>query len=566
KYTAKNLVVDFIKRRRLLSAAILLSVIVGSVLTVLIPLSIGKFYELALNDRHSVKGLFFDELGLHIDSIQQYFIFFLSLLLLTAVATYVSSFLSGLIAEYFSKELREKLFHQQLSHTIDSFKNKTGGKYLMRYSGDLSSIQKLVSKGIIAFAGDIIFLLIAIIVLFMMNATLATVFIIGIPVAAVIIYLMNRSLRSHSIEKRNAKSSMMSFVHARLNAFLTIKTFNRETPEESQFNKKSEKLHRVTVSYLKHDSLLQSSIPILFYLMLGLVLYLIAIKTPELKSNIDGEQVFIFILLTLYMRAVIKRILKVTTIWQTGKISLTRLVEIINYPAEAKDETELKDIEGNIRFRNVSFAYSEGKPLLKNISFWLEPNTLTLIRGAHGSGKTSVLKLMMKLMQPTGGNIFMDDFNYKDLTPYTIRKQIAFVSDDAPLLGSNIFEAISYSRDAEKRERAIQTLEQLHFTVTGNAEEDLNYKLEEGAKNLSAGQRKMLMIARALNTRKKFLLLDEPLSDLDEVAQKTFVRLLNKLKKKRTIIVVAANSPYELMTDKVIDLEQMQLAFENTGS
>jgi ABC-type bacteriocin/lantibiotic exporter with double-glycine peptidase domain len=229
----------------------------------------------------------------------------------------------------------------------------------------------------------------------------------------------------------------------------------------------------------------------------------------------------------------VKRILRVNATWQQGRISLQQLVAILNYPSELKSERlQLEKVTGAIRFENVSFNHPDGKPILQHLSFCAEPSSITLIKGRQGSGKSTLLKLIMWIYDPTSGDIFLDAENYKTLSPFLVRKNVTIVSDEMPLLGSTVFQAVSYSRGEGKRSRVMRTLDQLKFSIHGDPETDLDAKIGEHGKNLSSGQQKLLKIARALNTSKKVILLDEPFDDLDASASKNLVGILNSLKRK----------------------------------
>ena len=139
------------------------------------------------------------------------------------------------------------------------------------------------------------------------------------------------------------------------------------------------------------------------------------------------------------------------------------------------------------------------------------------------------------------------------MTPKLIRKNVTIVGDDFPLTGNTIFKAVSYSRSLEKREKAISSLQQLKFNSNEISVETLNGKLNDFAGNLSYGERKMLMFSRALLTRKKVLLLDEPFKGLDAANREIITERINKLRSKRTIIIAASGEGYRsLQPDQII--------------
>src|SRR5258706_540931 len=179
---------------------------------------------------------------------------------------------------------------------------------------------------------------------------------------------------------------------------------------------------------------------------------------------------------------------------------------------------------------------------------------ITWLSGIPGSGKTTLMKILTGLYRPQQGEITVDGKSIFSLSRHTLRKNITMVSDELPLLGKTIFECISYSRKEEKREKAKEVLEKLKFKLTGNSESDLDYKIFDGGKNLSASQRKLLRIARALLTRKKFILMDEPVHDLYEPTRNNLAAVLEKLKGKRTVVVISSENISPGFYDNAIEL------------
>ncbi|MEP7127243.1 MAG: ATP-binding cassette domain-containing protein, partial [Chitinophagales bacterium] len=186
----------------------------------------------------------------------------------------------------------------------------------------------------------------------------------------------------------------------------------------------------------------------------------------------------------------------------------------------------------------------------------IQPGTITWVCGKQGSGKSSLLKLIQGIYVPGNGNIFLDEWNYAALAPNAIRKNVTIVSNAAPLIGSTVFKAISYSQTAEKREKAEQLLERLGFH-TGGSTEAVDYHLHDLAKNLSNGQRRLLMFARAFLTRKKVILIDDGFDDLDKYAREKVILELQKLKSKRTVIIASSQLPGEILVDQILNLSEL---------
>ena len=556
--TTGNLIVKFFSRNKTLVLLTFVACITGSLLNVLLPLSIGKFYELLFQEG-SAKGKLFDTLRISVNTIPSFFSFFLLLIGLKSLFTYCEKLFTGMVGERFSRNLRELLFQTQLSHPLSVHERKPVGKYLLRYSGDLTFIQRFISKGVIQFSGDVVFLVTAFFVLYLINAPLTLMVLAGLLLAIIAIMLLNKSVKSATSKRRNQRSAMLGFVTTRLQAFSTIKSFNREVPEVAQYNKLSGRMYELSIRYYRIYALVQAMLPLLFFGTLAVVLYFVAIQLQAGSGVIHHADVLSFILLLLYIQTSIRRILSVNVIWQLGSVSFIKLLRIINLPAELRAEPEtMVQINGKISFDHVAFQYPAATvPVLKKISFTIQPGTVTWLKGPQGAGKSTILKMIQGLYQPEEGTISIDDIDYSRLAPNAIRKNVTIISSETPLLGNTVFKAISYSRSAEKRDKAAQLLERIGFSITGNMNETLDFPLNDFASNISAGQRRQLMFARAILTRKKIMLIDDAFDDLDLQAKEILIQELQKLRSKRTIIIACNQLPAALSADQTINLNEL---------
>ena len=555
-YTKKNIILSFIALHRGIIFCALLFGFLSILATVLVPVFLGKFYQLALHT-HSARGGIFDKIFGNISDIGTYFLFFATLLLVKFIFNYFEKYFSGISGELFSKDVREQLFEKQINSRLNVFERKDTGAYLLRYGGDLSSIQNYLTKGIIAFINDCLFLIIAIAIFFIIHPQLALIIIISFPLIFISILFINKNLKKINKKRRNIRSVNLSFVASRLNALLTIKVFNRENIEQEKFSKGSVNLYVQGKKYYTWQAFINALLPFLLYTMLGWVLFVAYKINNDGYSPVDGSVILIFIMLMINTMPVLRRILKVNFIWQAGDISFKKLLLIYNAEQELKSkDQELKIESGKIKFDKLSFKFENGIQIFKNLSFEISENGIVLVEGVQGSGKSTLFKLLLGLYDYHEGQASIDGKEIKSISKHLLRKNVALVSDELPLIGKTIFEAISYSRKEEKRSAAYNMLKKLGF-VTQQDESILDQPLKEGGKNISSGKKKLLLIARALLTNKKILLLDEPFSDLDTSFKTNLCNTLNQLKLKHTILVIDQDKNYSFGYDQVIQVSSV---------
>lgn len=543
-----------VKKKGIITGAFVFGVL-STGCSVIIPLFIGQFYNIALHSG-SARGRIFESVFGHIENIQTFFVFFAGFLSIRFVFNFFEKYFSGITGEAFSNDLRKQLFHKQLHTELSTFESRDSGAYLLRYSGDLKATQDYLTKGIIQFLYDCVFMVAACALLLLLNRELTIVLLCTLPILFVINKLMNKKIRTITRTRRNIRSRNLAFVAARLKAIQTVKLFNRESIESEKYNKRSEVLFTEGKKYYFFYAFMQALYPYLLYVALLVMLWVAYNSFNEAGSGVDGSSLITFIMLVMSIIPVYRRLLKVNMIWISGTVSMSKLIGLLNAPEENKaKESGSQQLKGKIIFDSVTFRYND-KIVLKNKNFEINPGEIVLLEGEQGSGKSTIFKLLTGLYPLHTGEIKIDGKSIKDISKYTLRKNIAVVSDNLPLLGKTVFEVISYSRKDKKRKPAAALLRALGFEGA-NDDVLLNKQVLDGGRNLSAGERKLLAIARSFLTDKKIMLLDEPFNDLENTSRIKVVSYIESMKGKHTFIVVD-NNKINISYDKHISLQAEQ--------
>lgn len=258
-------------------------------------------------------------------------------------------------------------------------------------------------------------------------------------------------------------------------------------------------------------------------------------------------------MLTISVIPILKRILKVNIVWQTGRISMRKLLLILNSPQEeSTDVKQLVITKGRIEFDHVSYGKQDQNLLFNQLNFTVPHFGIYQVNGQQGSGKSTLFKLLLGIYDLKSGSILIDGISIDEISRKNLRRKVTLVSGELNLLGKTIFEAVSYSRKEEKKEAVQLLLKALGFF--NSSFETVDYPIVDGGKNLSAGQRKIVSIARTISTNKKIILLDDPFADLDKVYQTNLIAVLNHLKKDKTILMINQVEHEHLVYDGFVTL------------
>ena len=555
--TKNKILSGFFKGNKLIITITFVVSLFSNLFTIIIPVSIGKFYNLVFGlntHRSQVLGFLPDWFW---NTTPRFLIFFMVLVMLKIIFDFLQRYQVGRVGEKMLLFIRNKLFLSQLQMPMQIYDEKGIGKYLLRHSGDLKSTQNYVTKGLIGFSVDALLLSLMLITIGALDSGLLLIILGFLPVFGGLMFFLNRALHDRSLAQRNYKAGLLSFVNATLRSILSLKAFNRLSPEMSRYTVRSEKVYKAGIRYHRINSVIMAIIPGLLYVMLFAILYYTYYQYEYGNAQIDAGSLLAAILLLITGMPVFRRTLRVNTVWELGNISFRKLLIVLNHTAmEEEPLPEFRFKRGEMVFQSVGFQYpgAEKKFLFSN--FTIPAGGITCIQGRTGSGKTTLLKLLAGLYLPTKGKVLFDDQNTRLVNKKSLRKAITIVPEDWPFFGRTVFEAISYSRKAKKRPKALEVLDLMQKTCPEKLKLTLDTRIGDLGCNLSKGQKKLLAYTRALLTGKPVLIIDEPFSGLDETSRRHVASVINSLKGHKTVIILDQHVPDYLDIDHSFPIDQ----------
>lgn len=542
-----QILISFLRQHILLLFAVFTTGTVYNIVTLLIPIAIGKFFELNF-DLSSKKLRILESFNLLTDKDFGHFIvIFTCLIFLRFVFEYFNRFLIGLMGERFSKDLREQLFGHQLHISYPVYEEQGIGKYLLRFSGDLKGVQNYLTRGILRFSQDMLLIVILMAVIFAVSPVFATAIIVFSIIPVLLLHYFNKILYTISVERRNLRSGLLSFVNTRLRAISSVKIFNKYSTEHKRYKKRSGHLYKTGIKYQHIVSLIYSMVPALTYLLIAFLMAIIYYYFHGDDQPVSLSTLLILVLIIISILPVIRRILRISVVWKLGNISFSKLIRILELEKENTKEAAAGEQDSilPIQFQDVRFVFKDSDtPIFENLNITFIHNNLYQITGPTGSGKTTLIKLLLSIYKPTEGVIDYKGRSHDEMNELDIRRQIAVVSDMVPLYGKDVYEAIVYSRNEIRRQRAEKLLHELQQHEPEHLKLMLSDKIGDLGSNLSTGQKKIAMYARALMTNKPVLIIENPLEGLGQNTSGLIYEKIMEFSRKKDRAVIALSNDY----------------------
>ncbi len=327
---------SYIQKHSFVFTAIIIAGFVNSCISFLLTVSIGEFFSLFFQTDSS-KARLLARLGLHMDSVTEFFIIFFSLLVIRSIISYFENLETFRLSELYVRDLREKVFTAQMKWEPDEFSNGGYGKYLLRYSNDLKSVQNYFSLGIMGGIKNFLFLLAGLLVLSGIHLKITFILLLLLVFVIATIYTIAALQIPLITMSRSRRSSLLAFVAKSLSGFPRIKTKQSEPIAIRRFMARSENLYLANMRSNRIESLIQISTFFLIFVMLGVLLWQMTMPYISI-SALDGLTIVLIIMM---MHTSLNRILRVPGYLNKGRISLKKIEAVLLKENIAEDNNEI---------------------------------------------------------------------------------------------------------------------------------------------------------------------------------------------------------------------------------
>ncbi len=472
-------------------------------------------------------------------------------------ASYMQEIVVGSTAENVLFDIRRAMF-SHLQRVSLSFMDKTEvGRLMSRLQGDVNSMQEFLETSVLS-VGDIVLLFGIVGVMLWLDFRLGLLTLSVLPVLFIVRIFWLPRARNAFMAAHETNSVANGALAEAIHGVRAVQSLDRE---RVNFTLYDDKAHANLVSHLTAAKFAQVMVPIVDSLT-GVAMAFVVVLGGSMVLN-GGLDVGVMVAFLFYIQRFFDPIRSLTmqySVMQRAMASGKRLTDVLDVKIEVQDKKDAKvlppEMDGSVEFRNVTFGYNPKHPVLKNVSFKVNPGETVALVGPTGSGKSSAMALIHRFYDIQQGEILVGGHDVRDLTQESLGRQIAMVLQEPFLFTGSVLDNIRYHKTDATREEAIAAAKAVgaHDFIESLAD---GYETELGERggNLSLGQRQLISFARALVADAKILVLDEATANIDSYTEMLIQKALIKLLEGRTGLVIAHRLATIRGADRIIVLQ-----------
>ena len=483
-----------------------------------------------------------------LDGMKKYLFFMGIIFALSALVNYVQGMLSARLAQNTVYRMRNDLF-KKISHLSISYTdNHRHGDMMSSMTNDVENVSNAVSQSISTLFSAIITLIGVACMMIYFSPFMTLIAIITIPLTILVSTNLAKFMRKYFTEQQKLLGKLNSHVEEMVTGYRTVVAYGKEKKAVDEFSDSADKLRSCTIKARVFGSLMgpiMNFLGNLQYVLLAIAGGVLMVKFGHLPigASLTPGTIQSMLLYSKKFTHPVNMIANQYSTIMTALAGAERIFAIMDEDDEineGKTEMSGERMQGAIEFENVVFGYNPEEPVLKNFSLGVEPGQKIAIVGATGSGKTTIINLLMRFYEPQSGRITIDGVDIADIPKENLRGHISIVLQDTVLWSDTIENNIRYGKLGASHEQVKAAADMAmadHFTE--RLPDGYNTMLSEGGSNLSQGQRQLLAISRAVLEDPRILILDEATSSVDTRTEMNIQKAMINLMKGRTSFIIA---------------------------
>jgi len=487
----------------------------------------------------------------------KYIFWMLILLFLEVVCNLFFIYYASWLGQSVVRDIRIKLFNKILGFKMKYFDNSSVGVLITRTVTDMERIADIFGEGLFMIFSDIFKMLVVGSVMAYMNWHLSIIVFCTLPIVLIATKIFQKYMKKAFEDVRNEVSNLNSFVQERLTGMKIVQLFAREAIEFQRFKEINERHKKGWIKTVWYNSVFFPIAELLSSITLGTIIWLGGLNVIFEQTATVGDLAAFIMMVPMMFRPLHQIANKFNTL-QMGMVAADRVFKVLDTQSNIEDfgTEQLSNFKGEIEFDKVSFSYVANEPVLKNISFQVEPGQTIALVGSTGAGKTTIINLLNRFYDISSGAIRFDGKDIKTFSLKSLRKNVAVVLQDVFLFADTIFQNITLGDPKHSLVDVKAAAKQIGIhDFISSLPGGYQYNVKERGAMLSSGQRQLISFLRAYIINPKLLILDEATASIDSYSEQLIQDATKKITKGRTSIVIAHRLATIQKADKIIVMD-----------
>ncbi len=482
----------------------------------------------------------------------------------TGLLTYWYTRILGIVGQRFVFDLRCQLFAHMQRLSLRFHDTQRRGDLITRLTSDIQAIQDMISNGLIVLGSNAFLLIGMLILMFWLNWQFAFVALAVAPLLFWTVFRYTHRIKVAAREARVSTGLLASLAQETLASIRIVQGLAQEEQQNDRFQAQSESSLRSYLEGVGYQARVAPLVDVFAAAGLALVMWFGA--THVMQGHLTTGDMVVFFAYVTNLYSPMKALSRLSYVTSKASVGAERIADIMRVRSEVTERPEAREVsrlKGEIEFRDVSFEYQSGQPVLSRINLHIAPGEKVAIVGATGAGKSTLISLVPRLYDPSSGTVSIDGGDIRNYSVQSLRAQISLVLQDSLLFSGTIRENIAFGRPGATGEEIVAA------AVVANAAEFIDvlpdrYEtlVAEGGTTLSGGQKQRIAIARAILRGSPILILDEPTSGLDAASERTVIDALERAARGRTTLLIAHRLTTVRLADRIIVLDKGRIAEE----
>jgi ATP-binding cassette subfamily B multidrug efflux pump len=486
---------------------------------------------------------------------------FFAVVLVNYGASWIQEVVVGKAAEHVLFDMRRAMFANLQRVSLGWMDKTEVGRLMSRLMGDVNSMQEFLETSVLS-VGDIILLFGIIGVLLWLDPVLGAITMATMPVLFVVRLFWLPPAKKSFMDAHHTNSSANGALAEGINGVRTVQSLDRQ---KVNFDLYEEKARANLRAHLRAAKYAQVMVPIVDTLTgISMATVIVVGGQMVLGRTLDVGVMVAFLFYIQRFFDPIRSLTMQYSVFQRAMSSGSRIIEVLDVPVDIKDKPDAvaltPDMDGSVEFKDVTFGYRKDQPVLRNVSFRVNPGETVALVGPTGSGKSSCMSLVHRFYDVWDGSVTVGGHDVRDLTQDSLGAEVAMVLQEPFLFTGTVLENIRYHKVNASREQVVEAAKAVgaHDFIMSLAD-GYDTKIEQRGGNLSLGQRQLISFARALVADAKILVLDEATANIDSYTEMLIQRALKRLLEGRTGLVIAHRLATIRGADRIIVLQNGEL-------